>query len=241
MSSIQRASLVFPDPSEASKPQPFIESSHPEIHALAASLRRDDPSERELAVKAFEHLRDAVRYEFLAKFQPDAYRASYVLEHGRGFCVQKAVLLAALLRACGLPSALVLSELRDHTMPARISKAMGTDVMHGHGLTAVYLDGDWHLIDASHDAAMAQRKGYATVEWDGFGDALIAATTLDGRPHAEFVSVQGVFLDLPYDALLRSFAVAYGQADIGALADAGIPVTEMVAGLQAARRVPTGP
>jgi len=243
LSPIQRASLVFPDPSEALRPQAFIESTHPEIQALAASLHRDGQSERELAVKAFEYVRDTVRYEFLAKFQPDQYRASCILEQGRGFCVQKAVLLTALLRACGLPSAIVLSELRDHTMPARISRAMGTDVMHGHGLTAVSLDGIWHLIDASHDAAFAQRKGYATVEWDGLGDALIAPTTLDGRPHAEFVNVQGVFLDLAYDSLLRSFAVAYGQADVGALADAGIPVTEMVAGLEAARPVPalTGP
>jgi transglutaminase-like putative cysteine protease len=228
-----RASLVFPDPSEALQPTGFIESTHPQLQALAASLRRDGQSERELAVKAFEHVRDAVTYEFMAKLQPDHYRASYVLNQGQGFCVQKAVLLAALLRACGIPSAIVLSELRDHTMPRRISQAMGTDIMHGHGLTAVFLGGVWHLIDASHHAAFAQRKAYQTVTWDGLGDALIAATTLDGRRHAEFVGVQGVYLDLPYDSLLRSFAAAYGNVDVGALAEAGIPVTEMLSGLEA--------
>ncbi|TNE87277.1 MAG: transglutaminase family protein [Deltaproteobacteria bacterium] len=226
-----RAWLEFPDPSEALHPQGFIESTHPQLQALAASLGKGGLSGRELAVAAFEHVRDAVPYEFMAKLTPGQYRASYVLDRGRGFCVQKAVLLTALLRACGIPSAIVLSELRDRTMPRRISQAMGTDIMHGHGLTAVFLDGEWLLVDASHDASFAERKEYETVTWDGQGDALIAATTLDGRPHAEFVALQGVFLDLPFEALLGSFAEAYGRADIGALAAAGLPVAEMLSGV----------
>jgi len=225
----QRASLSFPDPDEALLSMEFIEAAHPQIQALADSLGRGRLSEREIAVKAFAHVRDAVPYEFMAKLRSDQYRASYILEQGRGFCVQKAVLLAALLRACGIPSALVLGDLRDHTMPRHIVEAMGTDVMHGHGFTAVWMDEVWHLVDPSHDARFAARKGYELVSWHGMGDALIATTTRDGRQHAQFVGLQGVFLDLPFDALLGSFAAAYAKADIHALAMAGLPVEEMLA------------
>lgn len=225
-----RATLRFPEPSDALPPQEYIESTHPQLQALAVSLGRGGVAERELAVKAFEHVRDAIPYEFMAKLKSREYRASYVLDQGRGFCVQKAVLLTALFRACGIPSAIVLSDLRDHTMPPRISQAMGTDVMHGHGLAAVCLGGEWLLVDASHDASFAERKGYQTVSWDGRRDALIAPRTLDGRLHAQFVAFQGVFLDLPFDVLLGSFSEAYGKADVAALAAAGLPVMEMLQG-----------
>jgi len=225
-----RASLVFPSPGEALLPQTFIDSASPELQALAALITEGSVSKRELAIRAFEHIRDSVPYEFMAKFRPDQYRAMHVLDAGRGFCVQKAVLLAALLRACGIPSALVLGNLKDHTMPRRIVKALGTNVMHGHGFTAVWLDGEWLLVDASHDARFATRKGYELVSWDGACDALIAATALDGRRHAQFVALQGVFLDLPFEALLKLFAEAYAEFDLEALAAAGLPVADMLSG-----------
>lgn len=221
-----RASLVFPDPATALSSEEYIESSHPALIEAAASLC-GGADERERAVGAFVLVRDAVRYEFMAKLRPEEYRASYVLERRRGFCVQKAVLLAAMLRACNIPSVLVLANLRDHTMPDRVARAMGTNVMHGHGLVAAWLSGKWLLVDASHDQSFAERKGYRLVGWDGREDALIAATTRDGRRHAEYGALRGPYLDLPYAGLMRDFGRAYAGADVQALIDAGVPVGDL--------------
>ncbi len=64
------------------------------------------------------------------------------------------------------------------------------------------------------------------MEWSGQSDALLKVTTSDGRRHAEYVGVHGVYLDLPFQQLLRAFAMAYAHVDVRALADAGLPVGE---------------
>ena len=45
---------------------------------------------------------------------PAHYRASYVLEAGRAYCVPKAVLLAAVQRAAGVPTRLGFADVRSH-------------------------------------------------------------------------------------------------------------------------------
>ncbi|MBW2460758.1 MAG: hypothetical protein JRH11_03865 [Deltaproteobacteria bacterium] len=222
-----RSGLVFPEPASALASMTFVQSGHPAVLDVAKAIGEPGANDRGRAVAAYDYVRNEIGYEFRPKLRPEQYEASTVIREGRGFCVQKAVLLVALLRACEVPSALVLSDLRDHTMPLRIADAMGTDVMHGHGLVAVWLDTAWWLVDPSHDAAFAEQKGYQRVEWDGHGDALIAATTQDGRRHAEYVGLHEVHLDLPFGQLLRTFAEAYAQADVNALAAAGVRVGDL--------------
>ena len=222
-----RGALMFPDPASALSSTTFIESDHPALRNLVTQLSRAHPSSRDRAVAAFRFVRDSVAYEFRAKLRPEEYRAAYVLERKTGFCVQKAVLLVALLRALNVPSVLVLADLRDRTIPQRIARVMGTDVMCGHGLAAVYLDGTWMLIDPSHDAVFAARKRYRLVEWAGVSDAVMAATTEDGRPHAEYVAMHGAFLDLSLPLLFQIFAEAYGAVDVSALKAAGVDMNQV--------------
>lgn len=222
-----RGSLTFPDPASALASTTFIESDHPALRSLVTQLNRAHPSSVDRAVAAFRFVRDNIAYEFRAKLRPEEYRAAYVLQRKTGFCVQKAVLFVAVLRALNIPSALVLVDLKDRTIPQRISRAMGTDVMIGHGLAAVYLDGVWMLVDPTHDAVFAARKRYRVVEWSGVSDALMAATTEEGEPHAEYISTHGVFLDLPLAHLFRLFATAYGAVDVALLKAAGVDMNPL--------------
>ena len=146
-----------------------MESTDPAVRELARVVQDGRLTARERAVAAFDRVRDGVSYEFMAKLRPEEYTASHVLGRGRGFCVQKAVLLVSLLRASGVPSALVLTDLRDHTMPRRIAHAMGTDVMHGHGLAAAWVDGGgaWQTPATTR----ASLSGRATGWWSGAGKA----------------------------------------------------------------------
>ncbi len=47
----------------------------------------------------------------ISAFEED-FKASRVLEWGKGYCVQKAVLLEALARAAGIPSRLAFEKIR---------------------------------------------------------------------------------------------------------------------------------
>ena len=198
-------------------PTPFIESQHASIAALVDRLGLSSMAPRARAVAAFRFVQNEIRYEFVAKLAPEYYQASRVLADGRGFCVQKAVLLCALGRAAGLPTALVVSDLRDRTLPEALVQALKTDVFYHHGLNAFHLDGRWIQVDASLSSDLAERRGYLLPSFDGVSEALLSPVTRTGEPHTEYVAFHGRFPDLSFEGMMRAFAVGYAQCDFAAL------------------------
>src|SRR6185369_7413111 len=108
-----------------------VDHRHAAIHARIEALRpaNDDPVERARA--AFLFVRDEIDHVIDAGDPRVTWRASDVLREGVGICHAKAHLLAALLRAQGIPAGFCYQEL----------SAL-------HGLTAVYLHGRWSRLDA---------------------------------------------------------------------------------------------
>lgn len=206
---------------ECLAPTGFIDSVDPSIVACVEELRVAALPPAERAAALFRFVRDEVRYEFMAKLTAEEYRASYVLRERRGFCVQKAVLMCALSRAAGVPCALVLSDLVDHSLSPKIASALGTNMMFHHGLNAIHVDGRWLKADASLSPDLTSRKGYRLVDFDGTADALLPATTLAGTPHATYARFHGTYADLPFERMLNAFIEAYRHANVQALAELG--------------------
>ncbi|UCD74101.1 MAG: transglutaminase domain-containing protein [Phycisphaerales bacterium] len=190
-------------------PTRFIDCGHPSIQAKAHELAPPSLPPVERAVRLFDFVRDRIQYEFKAKLQERDYVASNVLACGTGFCVQKAVLLCALARAAGIPAAVMLTDLRDHTLPPKLAEGMGTNVLYHHGLVALYLKGRWVKADASLSPDLVEKKGYRQVVFDGREDALLAATTLNGEAHADYLRWHGMYADLPFAQMVRAFGDGY--------------------------------
>lgn len=209
------------EPSGCLSATPFVDCDAPEVQARAAELCHGFESSCDKAVQLFRYVRDEITYEFRARLNRQEYVASRVLEEGKGFCVQKAVLLCALARSIRIPAAIVLCDLRDQSLPERLILAMGTNIMYHHGLTAMFLDGRWLLADASLSPDVVTRKRYRVVAFDGRKDALHSATRIDGSPHAEYLHFHGLYADLPFDEMLRAFMAGYARADLQAMAALG--------------------
>jgi transglutaminase-like putative cysteine protease len=133
------------DPTFAPALVPFLAASrwidlgHPLIVAKAAELAAGAPSQQVLAQRCFEFVRDQVKHSWDYRMNPVTCKASDVLAHGTGYCYAKSHLLAALLRANGIPAALCYQRLSvgDKGAPYCL-----------HGLNAVWLDGHgWYRID----------------------------------------------------------------------------------------------
>ncbi len=112
-----------------------IDGDHPEVRGLARRLRSEAADDVDLARRAFEWVRDEVAHSFDACDPRVTLRASDVLRERVGLCYAKSHLLAALLRAEGIPTALCYQRL-----------AHG-DAHVLHGLVAIHLDGSWHRHD----------------------------------------------------------------------------------------------
>ncbi len=173
-----------------------IDSGHPLIVARAASVS-GTPMEKAQAL--FAMVRDGVRYDFTPKLESrDSWRASNTLERGKGFCQQKAVLLAALLRAAGIPSAICFQHIRDHKLlDTRFAALLPDGIIAFHGLAAVWSGAQWLRIDPSLDGGLVGIRRYRLTEFDGVNEALLHPTDLDSQPHFDFLGHFGPFADLP--------------------------------------------
>jgi len=118
----------------------YIDSHHPAIVAQAAKLAEGFADEEEIAKRYFEFVRDEIRHSWDHRLNPVTCKASEVLIHGTGYCYAKSHLLAALLRANGIPAGLCYQRLTIDGNEAPFCL---------HGLNAVYLrQYGWYRIDA---------------------------------------------------------------------------------------------
>lgn len=121
-------------------PSTYIDFEDTSVRSVAQSLARDSTSELSVAQRCFEFVRDEVRHSADFKLNPVTCRASDVLRHKTGYCYAKSHLLAALLRANGIPAGLCYQ---------RLSVGDGGAPYCLHGLNALFLrDFGWYRIDA---------------------------------------------------------------------------------------------
>lgn len=132
---------------DATDLQPFLASSaiidwkHPAVMAQAARLRQGGGDASAVADRCFAFVRDHIAHSLDHRRNPVTCSASEVLSHGTGYCYAKSHLLAALLRANGLPAGLCYQRL-----------AMADDTFCLHGLNALWLaDLGWYRLDARGD------------------------------------------------------------------------------------------
>lgn len=211
----------------------YIDADHPLVIERAALLQVDDPVET--AVCLFDWVRDHIRYQPIPSMLADQFRASVVLDQGIGYCVQKAVLLAALGRAAGIPSRLGFADVRNHQISPRLLETLGTNLFVWHGYTEFYLpapDGAsisplesvpgafggeashrWVKATPAFDARTSDRIGVLPVDLDGQNDALFHPVDPRGAPFIEYIRDHGSYADLPYEEILAAVVEAYGGAD----------------------------
>lgn len=111
-----------------------------EVKEKALHLAGGKSSDEDIVRACFEFVRDEIKHSWDHRLNPVTSKASEVLEHGTGYCYSKSHLLAALLRANGIPTALCYQRLtfQDDRPPFCL-----------HGLNAVHLKKHgWIRIDA---------------------------------------------------------------------------------------------
>lgn len=198
----------------ALEPTRFVDCEAPEVREFAARATDAAGDPRSRAVALFYAVRDGIRYDpYSVSADPDAYRASRVARAPAGFCIPKAVLLAAAARAVGIPARLGFADVRNHLASEKLRARMGTDLFVFHGYTEMHLGGTWRKATPAFNSELCQRFGVIPLEFDGTADAMLHAFDAEGRLHMEYVRDRGTFVDLPFDEMLRTFREAYGGAE----------------------------
>lgn len=118
----------------------IIDWDNPSVRSKALELAKGASGDLEIAQRCFEWVRDKVLHSSDYKRNPVTCAASEVLAAGTGYCYAKSHLLAALLRANGIPAGFCYQQLSIGDRGAPYSL---------HGLNAVYLaEFGWYRVDS---------------------------------------------------------------------------------------------
>ncbi|WP_439574058.1 transglutaminase-like domain-containing protein [Phreatobacter sp.] len=194
----------------------LIDSDHPDIRARAAAVTAGAADDREKAVRLFNHVRDGWRYDpFNFRLTPGHHKASTVLAADHGYCITKAVLLSALARAAGIPSAVGLADVTNHLTSEKLTRQMGGSTLFvDHGFSLLKIDGRWVKAAPAFNIELCERFGVTPTEFDGRSDAILQEFDARGRRHMEYLRHHGAWSDLPFDKVERDFRAAYAGSDL---------------------------
>jgi transglutaminase-like putative cysteine protease len=173
-------------------------------------LGKEPGTPLENAVKLYYAVRDEIMYEvYDADLSPDGMKASSILRRGRGFCIHKSNVYAAACRAAGVPSRLVMTDVRNHLASDRLRELVGGDVFRFHALTSVHLEGRWVRATPVFNRTLCRLYGITPLEFDGRADSMSHPYDSNGRRYMEFLHEHGEFDDFPYELVIEGIREAH--------------------------------
>lgn len=187
----------------------FMDFDHPAVKAFALDHAKGE-SDRERAVSLYYAVRDGFRYDpYQFDVSVAGLRASTVLAQGHGWCVNKAVLLAAVCRAVGIPARLGFADVRNHLSTERMRQSMDTDIFFYHGYTDILVDGEWRKATPAFNVELCDKFGLFPLEFDGVSDSIYHSFDKSGQRHMEYIRFRGEFADVPLQDILDTFDREY--------------------------------
>jgi len=196
--------------SELTIATPIIESLHPSVMEFARQQCEGVDLALNRAVKLYYAIRDGIRYDpYRIDLTIAGMRASTTLANQRGWCVAKAVLLAACCRSVGIPARLGFADVRNHLSTERLRQRMGTDIFYWHGYTDMFLDNKWVKATPAFSSKLCQKLRLLPLEFDGDNDSIYHPYDRQGNRHLEYINDRGVYADLPIAEIIKTFELKY--------------------------------
>jgi transglutaminase-like putative cysteine protease len=194
-----------------SLPTYFIDSDHPDIISYTMRVVGTETDPKRKAIKIYYAVRDDFRYNpYNIDLHHIELKASTLLNRPSksGYCIEKACLLAACLRAAGIPSRLCFFNVRNHIGVERFIDTLKTDVLVFHACCDVYLQENWVKATPAFNKELCDKLGVLPLEFDGEHDSIFQQYDSTGHQFMEYLHDYGTFHDVPHDMfvmLLQQF------------------------------------
>ena len=184
-------------------PTEFLDSDHDSVREYAEKNTVGASNDTERAIKLYYAVRDDFQYDpYVLDLRRESLRASKLLTKKRGYCVEKAVLLAAAARSVGIPSRLSFYIVRNHIATEKLSKALEKDYLVFHGAAEMFLEGKWVKATPAFNRRLCDFLGVDPIEFDGTSDAIFQEYDRKGNVFMEYLHEYGAFDDMPYQMFL---------------------------------------
>lgn len=195
---------------EELSPSYFIDSDAPKIIEFSRSIVLNEVDPVRQAVALYYAVRDGFRYDpYDISLDAEAFKASNILSSGKGWCVTKAILLAACCRSLGIPARLGFADVSNHLSTERMRQTMQTNIFYWHGYTSLYLQGKWVKATPAFNIELCRKFHLKPLEFNGQEDSIYHEFDEKGNKHMEYLNDRGEYLDLPLKEITDTFKQFY--------------------------------
>ena len=193
------------------RPTYYIDSDAPEVVNFAKAATTGIESSIDKGIALFYAVRDKIRYDpyRIDLERKEAFKASDIIRKGYGYCVAKAIVLAAVARASGIPGRIGFADVRNHLSTERLRRLMKTDTFIFHGYAEIFLGGKWVKATPTFNLSLCEKFGINSLDFDGRNDSLLHPYDREGKKHMEYVRDHGHFADVPYERIVAYFREHY--------------------------------
>ena len=191
-------------------PSACVNSDATAVITLADSLTDASQPDVDKAVTLYYWVRDSILYNpYSVSSARESLKATATQAAGEGWCVPKAILLAALCRAVAIPARVGFADVRNHLSTERMRATMQTDVFFFHGYCSIYLNQHWVKATPAFNNTLCQKFGLMPLEFDGVADSLYHQFDIAGKRHMEYLRDRGEYIDVPFEEMMAVFKQHY--------------------------------
>lgn len=192
------------------QPTQFIDSQHPQIIQFAHETTAHCTTLTQKAIALYYAVRDGIRYNpYNISLVPEDISASLTLQRQEGYCIEKAMLMAAACRAVGIPARLGFANVKNHLATPKFVALLRTNVFVFHGYVALLLNQKWVKCTPSFNLDMCQKFKVQPLEFDGINDSIFQEHDTKGNTYMEYLTYHGEFEDLPFEKFVSELQTYY--------------------------------
>lgn len=191
-------------------PTEFLDFDQESVQRFAAEHTDAKLSPQENAIGLYDAVRDGFLYNpYILDLRREGLKASTLLKRDRGYCIEKAILLAACARWIGVPSRLSFYIVRNHIATERLERMLGKDYLVFHGAAELYLEGRWLKTTPAFNKSLCAYLGVAPLEFDGASDSIFQEYDKHGNVFMTYLHDYGAYADMPYELYLQEMRHHY--------------------------------
>ena len=201
---------MIPDMTQYCEASAIVDSDNLTVIEFARRNIGSSPDPKGQAISLYYAVRDGIRYDpYTLDLSINGLKASTTLSVLRGWCVSKAIVLAACCRVMKIPARLGFADVRNHLTTARMRSIMKTDVFYWHGYTSIFLDGQWVKATPAFNIELCDKFRLRPLEFNGMTDSIYHPFDLEGNMHMEYLQYRGEFADVPLNDMMDTFRREY--------------------------------
>lgn len=181
-------------------------------------------TEKEFAVKAYLYVRDNwPYYPYRFSLINEDWRASELIAHKRGHCIDKVVILIAILRAVHIPARLGLAKVKNHIAVDQIVEKFGSDVLVPHGYIEIYLDSKWIKATPAFNKELCELLNVHPLEFDGETDSVFQEFDKNGNQEfMQYLQDYGTFNEVPLPFMFQLMKEHYPKINESGITLGGV-------------------